>query len=185
VRGIDFNSFKPNLLASGSTESEILIWDLVHYISSCLCECMYTHTCMHTWVCTHLHVHLHTFMCAHYACTHSNVYALCMHAHIQTCTHLYANTPIFLHVQMCMLTYICIHTRMHTHTHTHTQTHTHTLTITVTYQPLIQRHAHTHTHTHTHTQANPNTPNVYTPGTPTQPLSDINCVAWNGKVIFL
>lgn len=58
VRGLDFNSFKPNLLASGATESEILIWDL----------------------------------------------------------------------------------------------------------------------------ANPNTPNVYTPGTPTQPLSDITCVAWNGKV---
>lgn len=58
VRGLDFNSFKPNLLASGATESEILIWDL----------------------------------------------------------------------------------------------------------------------------ANPATPNVYTPGTPTQPLSDITCVAWNGKV---
>lgn len=58
VRGLDFNSFKPNLLASGATESEILIWDL----------------------------------------------------------------------------------------------------------------------------ANPKAPNVYTPGTPTQPLSDITCVAWNGKV---
>lgn len=28
VRGLDFNQFKPNLLASGATESEILIWDL-------------------------------------------------------------------------------------------------------------------------------------------------------------
>ena len=58
VKGLDFNSFKPNLLASGATESEILIWDL----------------------------------------------------------------------------------------------------------------------------SNPTAPNVYTPGAPTQPLSDITCVAWNGKV---
>lgn len=28
VRGLDFNPFKPNLLASGATESEILIWNL-------------------------------------------------------------------------------------------------------------------------------------------------------------
>ncbi|KAJ1471406.1 hypothetical protein T484DRAFT_1977796 [Baffinella frigidus] len=30
VRGLDFNQFKPNLLASGATESEILIWDLTN-----------------------------------------------------------------------------------------------------------------------------------------------------------